>query len=161
VAKAFTIWLAIIVLLVGCTPKQYHSVTETTPAYAELPPEFYSYTPLPPEIEPTPSPDPFVPKLKPQPVSKIHPACPMAISNIVLPAGWTKQCVPGGTSIDGYADVYLEGDKVVGGRVVVSADLTDSTDRVYFVARHEAGHAWCVELYNDFSEQCANNYAKG
>jgi hypothetical protein len=74
---------------------------------------------------------------------------------VTIPKGWSIRCAPGGTSMDGYADVYLVGDEVVGGEIVVSADLSDSTAHVYYVARHEAGHAWCVELLGDYSEECA------
>jgi hypothetical protein len=80
----------------------------------------------------------------------VHPACPGAIASVELPDGWTISCerpryVYG---YEGYADTWAQ-------HLVVSPDLSSSKARVYYVARHEAAHAWCVEE-GDYTEACAN-----
>jgi hypothetical protein len=49
---------------------------------------------------------------------------------------------------EGYADTWTQ-------HLVVSPDLSSSKARVYYIARHEAAHAWCVEE-GDYTEACAN-----
>jgi hypothetical protein len=110
----------------------------------------------PPHREITPTAEAFsrrtpAPSRQPKQRSGIHPSCEAAIQSVSLPPSWNIACGPGGTSEDGVA---LPATK----QIIVKPDLWDSTAWVYSVARHEAGHAWCVEELGDYTEECAQSW---